>query len=980
MKPAKAPHTWPGGCPRLQTLAAAILMLAFAGDALCLDPRLRLTQYVHTSWTQSEGSLVPGVYAVAQTADGYLWLGTARGLLRFDGLHIVPWKAAPGEQMPGTSVESLATSQTGGLWIGTDKGIVRLEQGRLTRYGGADSLPTGNVVTLAEDHSGRLWAGGIQAQASGLAVWQKGGVTRTYGTEDGLPTPQVVTLFQDSNGEMWVETTGGFCRWMGGGANRCMAADPPYQQSTGADQAKGPVGLVKAMLRDRNGNLWLATAGGGLLRWAHGRMERFTRRDGLSSDLVTALAEDHEGNLWVGTSNGFDRFREPKVARWSTIEGLPSNLIVAVCPSLSGDLWVATSGGGLSHVAGGRVVTYSRGSGWAGAPVLSLDEDRTGMLWMGTTRGLFHSSGKDFAEAKAVNGARFDRIFHITQDPQGTLWLADDAQGLAYVENGRIHPQSLPGTPSGLRIRQVQSDRHGNLWIGYSGGGVASFSQGSVRFFAGGMEVAGGSVNAITEDRQGSIWIGTGEGLSRFRNGTWTTWTAREGLLAGGVQAIIEDRGRQLWLIGRGGMWPLELSDLDLSPDGAAKRLSFPTYGAGDGIRMAESAGLSNPRVAMSRDGRIWIATADGLACIDPESIRTNPVPPPVAIEQLVVDGSPVDISRPRVTVRGNTIEVDYTALSLAQPEAVRFRYQLEEVDPHWIDAGSKRQIVYANLGPRDYQFRVTACNNDGIWNATGASIAFQVAPRFYQTLWFDGLCAGAVGMAIYGVHKLRVRQLRLRFQLVLQERSRLSREMHDTLLQGFAGVVYQLEAASRQAAKAPDESRMRIDRAIEQADQSLREAREALSSLRLSALQNNTLPEALRTAGEQIVDGTSIRFEPEVKGRVQELPYEVQANLYIIGREAMSNAMNHGEPGRILLQLVYSSDKVRLRVEDDGKGFDVERTSSRNNHWGLAGMRERANHIGAQFSLDSSPGCGTRVEVLVCKLSAKRRPAEPNS
>jgi len=965
--------SWPLRFLRLRAIGPLVLMVAFAGHVLGLDPRLRLTQYVHTSLTQSEGSLVPGVNALAQTPDGYLWLGTASGLLRFDGLHLVPWRPAAGEQMPGGSVESLAVSKTGGLWIGTDKGIVRLDQGHLQRYGGEKGFPSRYVVTLIEDHSGRLWAGGAQPQTSGLTVWEKG-IATTYKTEDGLPTSQVVALFQDHDGAMWVETTGGFCRWNGDGVNRCVPANPPYPQSGDSDHWKGQMGTVKALLRDRDGGLWVATVGKGLFRWANGRLERFTRQDGLSSDLVLALEEDREGSVWVGTSNGFDRFREPKVARWSTIEGLPSNLITSVCASRSGDLWVATPGGSLSRVTGDRVMTSTYGRGLKGAPVLSLHEDKNGVFWIGTTRGLLNLSGRDFAETKALNGAPFDLVFRMTEDAHGTLWLADDRQGLAYVRNGLIHSQALPGVTPGVMIRQLQADRHGNLWIGFNGGGVASFRPGSIRLYGAADGLAGGSVNAIVEDSLGNIWIGTGEGLSRFRNGTWTTWTERNGLPAGGIQAIVEDRGHQLWLISRAGMSPVKLADLDGSPDGSASHLSFPTYGAGDGIRMAEAAGESTPRAAVSRDGRLWSATADGLACINPESIHTNPVPPPVAIEQLVVDGMPANLSRPQITVRGRAIELDYTALSLAEPEAVRFRYRLDDVDMHWIDAGTRRQIVYANLPPGDYRFRVIACNNDGIWNANGASIAFRVSPRFYQTWWFDALCIGAAAMAAYGVHKLRLRQLRLRFRLVLEERSRLSRDLHDTLLQGFAGVVYQLEAAVRQIVSAPDTSRRRIDRALEQADQSLREAREALSCMRLSALENSTLLEALRAAGEQIVDGTSIRFELEVKGRIHELPYEVQATLYIIAREAINNAMNHAEPERICLQLTYSSDTVRLRVEDDGRGFDMQQAGSKKNHWGLAGMRERASHIGAKFILDSSPGCGTRVEVVALRKVKARK------
>jgi signal transduction histidine kinase len=311
-------------------------------------------------------------------------------------------------------------------------------------------------------------------------------------------------------------------------------------------------------------------------------------------------------------------------------------------------------------------------------------------------------------------------------------------------------------------------------------------------------------------------------------------------------------------------------------------------------------------------------------------------------------------------------VQFEYTALSLSLPENVRFRYKVEGFDPDWIDAQNRRQIVYANLPPGPFRFAVTACNSDGIWNTTGAGFAFRIAPYFYQTWWFAVACAGAMVAFAYSLHRLRVRRLRSRFQLVLQERSRLTRELHDTVLQGFAGVVYQLEAASRQLVTSPDSGKLRIDRALEQADQSLREAREALSCLRLSALQDKSLPEALKVAGGQILEGTGISFEINVRGKARELPYEAQATIYIIAREAMNNAMNHAQPGRVRLDLEYNSHAVRLLVQDDGKGFDLQQSGQREDHWGLAGMRERARQIGAGLQIDSAPGRGTKVELVV--------------
>jgi signal transduction histidine kinase len=332
--------------------------------------------------------------------------------------------------------------------------------------------------------------------------------------------------------------------------------------------------------------------------------------------------------------------------------------------------------------------------------------------------------------------------------------------------------------------------------------------------------------------------------------------------------------------------------------------------------------------------------------------------------------------------VRGRSIEVEYTALSLTLPETVRFRYMLEPVNHAWVDAGITRRMAYANLQPGKYRFRVTACNNDGEWNFSGAALAFTIEPRFYQTWWFFGACiAGSIAIAVligWGLHHSRIRRLRNRFQLILQERSRLTRDLHDTLLQGFAGVVYQLEAASRQMANEPELGRARLSKALEQADQSLFEARQALSSMRLPALEGRSLAEALQAAGEQITVDTPIRFELTVRGRARELSYELQACLFSIGREAMTNAATHGQPGRIALVLAYGADTVSLTVRDTGIGFDLPAAESKRDHWGLAGMQERARHAGGSLKIESSPGSGATVEVTVDERSARRGSPAP--
>jgi two-component sensor histidine kinase/streptogramin lyase len=730
--------------------------------------------------------------------------------------------------------------------------------------------------------------------------------------------------------------------------------------------------MVRTVLQDRQGTLWLGTVGQGLIRIRDSRFEHFSRKDGLSSDDVEALAEDLEGNLWVGTSNGFDRFREPKVARWSTFEGLSGNLITVVCSTRSGDVWVAAVAGGLNRIRGNQIVRYSKSSGLPSDSVLSLHEDANGTLWAGTDNGVARLSGDRFVEVHPVGGSHYV-IQSMTSGRGGVLWLADSERGLARLRDGSIEKWRAEGMPSD-GIYRLGSSRNGDLWVGYFKKGIAVIRGDSVETYTTETGLASGIVQAIYEDSAGSMWIGTREGLSRVRNGRWTTWTAKQKVPSGGIQAMTEDGCGHFWLVTPAGMLLLQLEDLERTPDGAPASLSFSTYGPDDGIRMADIPGTANPRIARSADGRLWISTVDGVATINPASIRINTVPPPISIEQLTIDGKPMDVTAPGIRFRGRGVQIDYTALSLTSPEAVRFRYQLEGLDQDWVEAGTRRQIVYANLSPGNYRFHVIASNNDGVWNQEGAVLSFRCEPYFYQTRLFGALCLCVLGLSVYGIVRMRIGQIRSRFQLVLAERTRLTREMHDTLLQGFAGVVYQLEAASRQSTTAPDLSKRRVERALEQADQSLREAREALSSMRLSALENSTLSEALLATGKQILEGTPIRFDMDLNGRVRQLPYDIQANLYIIAREAINNALNHAKPQSVNLELAYSRDSVRLIVEDDGVGFDPDNTPIREDHWGLGGMRERARLIGARLTIHSERGLGTRITVMVDRAASKSR------
>ena len=971
---------------------AAVILLGLAGRAFGLDPGLAANQLIHHSWTGDAGFTLSGVAALAQTTDGYLWLGTDHGLVRFDGIRFVRWQSAAGEELPDTTILSLAKSVDGGLWIGMRGAISKLHNGRLESY----QAPNGHITRMVEDRMGRLWAACSVAGRDGLIRIEKGTVS-AFGPGQGLPKATVLSLFLDREGELWVSTYGAVCRWNGKTAEMCRATPVHYDVHSILRTADGlfggtsygllqfdrgngkpvPVGgihsPISALLEDRNSALWAATRGDGLYRIGNGRTELLTRLDGLSSNVALSLLEDSEGNVWVGTANGLDRFREPKVARWSDRQGLTGNVVTSICPTRDGSLLVGMLQGGLNRIGAGAREAAVYDPAVAHEMIAAIYEDSKGRVWTGTNHRfgyLFHGG---FEEVTAGAGTHLTHVFAIRPGPDDTLWLADADRGLEKVRDGQIEKSPETGLGAG-RIYQFLADRAGRLWAGYYQGGLDLVDHGRTQTYGADNGLAGGAVQAIYEDRAGAIWIGTKQGLSRFRNGRWTTWLKEQGLPAGGVEDVIEDGIGQIWLVTSSGLFCARMADLDRQSDGKGGRISVETFGPTDGIALPETPGYPNPRIAITADGRLWFRTLDGLAAVSPTTIRKNVVPPPVVIERLTTEQKPVAMGPKEISLDRHSVEFEFTAPSLTVPEMVRFRYRLEGFDQDWVEGGNRRQIAYANLPPRRFRFVVIACNNDGVWNKIGASVAFRCEPFYYQTWWFRAFCAGVAGLVGYLIYFARMRQLRLRFRLVLEERARMTRELHDTLLQGFTGVVFQLTAASRQLLSSPDEGRRRLDAALEQADQSLKEARQALSCMRLQTLEGSTLPEVLAAAGRQIVNGTAIRFHMEVRGEARELPYEVQFNLFIIGREAMNNAMNHAQAGHLWVELEYGAAETRLEVRDDGAGFDPEAVVGKEGHIGLQAMRERARGIGAEFGVESGVGRGTRVRVAVDSERRRRK------
>ena len=971
-----------------RTGRCAVLFWLFASPLFALNPGLAIKQYLHTKWTQEEGYSLPPVQAITQTRDGYLWLGTGTGLIRFDGLRFVPWPV----HAISEGIRCLVAGSDGSLWTGTQSSFWDSRRGKTRSQVPLEILPCHMITAALEDTARGVWVLTSCPNTGSLILLPPGGSPRSFTVDDGLPEQKAETISRGRNGDLWIGISGGICKWSPGNKADCLKSPGLLPMSvitneTGEifvadNKTKRVLKIVNrelvpvspaiadapfaygAMLSDRDNNIWIGTVGKGLLRLHAGVVDRYSRAEGLSSDLIAGLVQDREGVLWVGTARGIDRFRDPNVRILSKPDGLSGDVVSAVLGGHDGSTWVGTAGAGLNRVDGDRVTVYSASTGLPSGVVLSLYEDLSQQLWVGTPGGLVVRSGGRFAEALTAEGERLRRVANISGNRSGALLVFDNQRGLFTIQNRTARPLKVPGLDS-RTVYRILLANDGSIWLGHfddKAGGVSVVREEKLVHYDSRDGIARGPVRALYEDREGAIWVGTGEGLSRFQNGRWTSWTA-PGLRHGGVHAIQEDQSDGLWLVTPGGVLRLSRANLD-SP---GKPLEYILYGHTEGLRLLQSGGMATPKLTRARDGRLWLSTEDGAAIVDPTRVRINPVPPPVVIEQATLDGRDLDIGAGReIGFRGQNLQIAYTGNSLMAPERVRFKYFMHGLDHEWTDAGTRRNVTYVNLSPGHYRFQVIAANNDGVWNKTGAEIALQVYPYFYQTWWFYGACLGCIGLAVFAVHRLRIRRVVSRFQLIAAERTRFTRELHDSLLQGFSGVIFQLEAAVRQFEAAPLAAKQKLMKALDQADESLREGREMIQSMRIPALENCTLPEALSVTTRRIADGMPLEFDFKTTGRVRQGHYDLEANMFLVVREAVTNAVNHAAPKHIGVEMHYTGKGLQVTVLDDGAGFDPDQAMAKTGHWGLRGMQERVKLIGGTFEVQTAPGRGTRLAISV--------------
>ena len=1005
-------------------------MLYFAESAAATDQNRMLSQYLRDFWGTEKGFPVGSVSTIAQTADGYLWIGTDKGLVRFDGLNFRRFEqAGPGSFAIGP-VRALLEDAHGSLWIlvqdtklfryhdGTfelirgeaENGTTAMALGTsgqvllssaamgVLTYDGKQFVPalpaprsadsrnaahreipdersarfswsygnmpdrlasgTSVVVSVAATADGKIWLG---TENQGLFYLREG---RVYAPENGLPNAKINCLVPLENSELWIGTSKGVLRWNGTALTR--AGVPASLQHA----------EVFSMIRDRDSIIWLGTSRG-LLRFDATGVSAFTGEVPTPAGRATALFEDREGNLWVGRPWGIERIRRGAFTSYSG-GGLRSESTGPVYVDPEGRTWFAPIRGGLHWLQGEK-----NGS----MPIHGVDRDvaysiaGSGReLWIGWQRsGLTHlvyargtPTMQTYTEA---DGLAQNSVYVVYQSRDGTVWAGTLSGGVSRFDGRRFVNYTTATGLASDTVTSILETHDGTLWFG-TANGLNSLSNGQWRTYTAKDGLPSEDVNCLFEDTSGTLWMGTSDGLAFSSSGHVQTPRNLPALLHGRIFGMAEDKFGWFWIATAEHVLRVQR---DKIATGTLAASDLREFGAEEGLRSTEGVKRSRS-VILDPSGRVWFSLSRGLAVVDPSRVTGTSAPAIPQIEALSADGSPISLQDPvHIPPSPKRITFMYTGLSLAVPERVRFRYFLEGYDRGWSEPVATREAIYTNLGAGSYRFRVLARNGEGQWNGSDSALRFVIEPLFWETWWFRATCVALILLLAWCAHRYRLyqftRQFNMRLEERVSERTRIARDLHDTLLQSFQGLLLRFQAVSNLLP--PQEAKQRLDDAIDQAAQAITEGREAVQGLRSSTTAPNDLALALRALGQELasseVNENSPEFHVQVEGAPRGLHAILRDEVYRIAGEALRNAFRHARARRIELEIHYDERQLRLRIRDDGKGMEsqVVDGAGRPGHWGLRGMRERAKVIGGNLELWSSVESGTEIELTIPAAAA---------
>ena len=822
------------------------------------------------------------------------------------------WKA---DGFSAPDGESLTMDQQGSLWIGSDTAILRWRPGSSSTYpvsGLKNGLGFDGVAALVSAHDGSLWVGTPVAGGGGLQNFKEG-------------------------------------KWK------------PFVTPGLNGKTLG----VEALYVDRENNLWVGTIKQGLYRIHGAQVDHFGSADGLSGDNVYNFYEDHEGTLWVATSKGIDNFRDTRMVSFSTREGLSADEVNSVLATRDGSVWIGSIAGldvlhenSLSAIAGKGAVPRGQ--------VTALLQDHLGRMWVGLSNTMLVLNDGRIREIRRTDGGPLGLAAGIAEDTDNNVWVEviGPPRTLFRIKDLKVQGEfPVPGLPA---ARKLAADPHGGIWLGLMSGDLAHYRNGVLQIAAY-PHKTDARVEQVFISPDGSVLGATAFGLIGWKDGKKQILTVRNGLPRNGINAIITDRENALWLYTQCGLIQISASEFAKWWAHSDSTLQMKTFDTSDGVQVGFALFNASAR---STDGRLWFPNGVVLQMIDPDKSGINTLAPPVHIEEVVADRKRYSEQRElRLPSLTRDLEINYTALSFVAPQKVRFRYRLEGYDRIWQEAEGRRQAYYNNLPPGNYRFTVIACNNDGVWNENGAVLDFAITPAFYQTLGFKMLLAlFGIGL-LWLLHNLRLKQatsqVQARLGERLEERGRIARELHDTLIQSVDGLMLRLQTALDEPD--PKRSHHMIEKALDSADEVMSEGRQRVQALRAEAALVTELSEALGSYGRELAEDRPIAFSVALVGSPRPMDALVRDEAYRIGREALSNAFQHSGAKCIEAEFAYDRTLLHVRVRDDGRGIgELILSAGKPGHYGLLGMRERAQTIGGRLVIRTRPGAGTEVDLEI--------------
>ena len=969
---------------------AVCLFWLFSGVAKSSGAPVDSVRYDVRAWQTDEGLPQNSVNAIAQTQDGFLWVGTREGLARFDGVRftIVDEPSAP--HLRQAWITTLCATRDGSLWIASESnGVTRLQNGVFRHYGKADELAEVQIQCLLESRNGGLWIGG----ETGLVRFKDGRFT-VFSGNDLLRNNSVKALCEEPDGILRVATVTGLvsvnadgvvsannfgigtvagvlksvCRdrqgrlWLGATDGLMCLADGKW--GSYAANKSLPEKIITVIHEDRAGQLWIGSYAG-LSRRVDGILSSWWLNKAGVDDLVNTIYEDREQNLWIGGRDGLYRLSPARLVTLTKQDGLNANNVVSVLEDREGAMWFGTWDGGLTRLKNGQFTAITSTNGLTHDRVLSLHESQDGSLYvgmdfLGVLNRLRAGFSNDFPRQSGLLNAAI-RVIHESAD--GALWIGT-AKGLNVIRNDQVATFSATNGLAGNGVTAIYEDRKKNLWIG-TDGGLSRWTGDGFTNLTVKDGLSRNYVNAIHEDSAADeLWVGTkGGGLNRIKAGKITSYTTRQGLFNDDVYEILEDDSGHLWMSCRRGIFRVSRSQFDAFDQGKIGRLSCTTFGREDGLATVQFNGVAKPAGWKSRDGRLWFPSIRGVVAVE-SRIKLNEQPPLVSVEEVVVDGQALrsgglmqsESSVLDISPGSGRVEIHYTALSLQAPEKNRFKYQLEGLDEDWVDAGHRRVAYYNNVIPGRYRFRVMASNNDGVWNETGAQLDIHMRPHYWQTWWFRVVIVVMVVVLVAGFYRARVARLRALADL----RIRIAQDLHDDVGSRLTRVAMVTELADRETPAGPGKSHIQniantvrdITRAMDEIVWTINPRNDSLENL-----ANYTFHYA-----QEYFQDTGVRCRLDLPHDLPDrrVTTEERHNLFMAVKEALNNVLKHAGATEVRIALTMLDGRMMIIITDNGRGVDKGLSDPTGD--GMLNMKQRLETIGGKFDLESNPSGGTTV------------------